>query len=109
MKVKIIQTHLGEGQFPTFEKGAAVSLGEESCSHFLHWWPCVIEGHETYVPENFISDGKLSRNYNPTELIQEVGDIVEVQEIVYAWLLATNKEGVIGWIPAEAVVSLDCL
>ena len=106
MKVKIIQTCLGEGQFPTFKKGTAVSLAEKSCSHFLHWWPCEIERHRTYVPESFVSDGKLIRDYNPTELVQEVGDIVEVQEIVYAWLLATNKDGVSGWIPAEAVVSV---
>jgi hypothetical protein len=104
MKVNVIAQHLGEGAFPTFVKGTPITMGEE-CSHFLHWYPCVIEKYETYVPECFVCDGKLIRDYNPTELIAEVGDDLEVREIVYAWLFATNAEGVTGWIPAESVVS----
>jgi hypothetical protein len=106
VRVKVIAKHLGEGEFPTFTKGTAVSITGKECSHFLHWYPCEIDGHETYVPECFISDGILIGDYNPTELIQEAGDILEVQEIVYAWLIATNSKGITGWIPAEAVVSV---
>ena len=108
MKVKVIKDHLGEGQFPVFEKGTPVIIKEE-CSHFLNWYACDIQGYQTYVPKAFICNGKLTRNYNPTELIQESGDIVEVHEIVYAWLLATNDKGITGWIPAEAVVSAASL
>ena len=74
--------------------------------HFLHWFPCVIEGYETYAPEAFLHDGKLIRDYNPTELVAEVGEILEVREIVNAWLIAANENGIIGWIPAESVVSV---
>jgi len=105
MKVNVVANHPGEGNFPTFAKGTAVILGE-ACTHFLHWYACDIEGHQTYVPENFVHDGKLTRDYNPTELVQEVGDILELREIVYAWLVATNENGITGWIPAEAVVSI---
>ena len=104
MTVKVTAQHSGEGAFPTFAKGTAVVLGEE-CTHFLHWYPCTIDGHETYVPESFVSDGKLIRDYNPTELVAEVGDILEVHETVYAWLMATNESGISGWIPAESVLS----
>jgi len=104
MKVKVIAQHSGEGTFPTFAKGTAVALGNE-CTHFLHWYPCAIDGHETYVPESFVREGKLIRDYNPTELVAEIGDIFEVQEIVYAWLMATNESGTSGWIPAESVLS----
>jgi len=106
MKVKVIKKHLGEGRFPTFEKGTEVVLAKEEDTHYLNWYACNIAGHETYVPIVFVCDGKLTRDYNPTELVQEVGDILEIQEIVYAWLIATNKQGVIGWIPAEAVLSI---
>jgi len=105
MKVQVIAQHPGEGAFPTFVKGTAVTRGEED-THFLHWFPCMIEGHETYVPESLICDGKLLRDYNPTELVAEVGDILEVLEIVNAWLIAVNEIGIIGWIPAESVVSV---
>ena len=105
MRVRVIAQHPGEGAFPTFAKGTSVTVGEE-CTHFLHWHPCEIEGHETYVPECYICDGELVRDYNPTELVAEVGDVLEVREIVYAWLIATNERDVTGWIPAESVVSV---
>lgn len=106
MKAKIIKKHHGEGHFPTFAIGTKVKL-KEACTHYLHWFACDIAGYQTYVPEIFVCDGALARNYNPTELIQDVGDIVDVQEIVYAWLIATNEEGVTGWIPAEIAVSVN--
>jgi RimJ/RimL family protein N-acetyltransferase len=104
MRVRVIKQHLGEGSFPTFAKGSAVTIGEE-CTHFPHWYPCSIQDSETYVPESFVHAGELMRDYNPTELVAEVGDVLEVHEIVYAWLFAVNAKGVSGWIPAESVLS----
>ena len=106
MRVKVIARHPGEGTFPTFSKGTAVMMGEED-THFLHWYPCIIERHDTYVPECFVRNGKLICDYNPTELVAEIGNILEVQDVVYAWLMAMNENGVTGWIPAESVVSVD--
>ena len=108
MKVKVIRPSRWEppGAFPTFDAGTPITLDEEG-THFLGWYACDISGHKSYVPNVFVRDGKLTRDYNPTELIQEPGDILDVQEIVYAWLLATNDRGVTGWIPAECVVSID--
>ncbi len=98
--------HLGEGRFPTFANGTRVRL-KEACEHYLHWYACEIEGFETYIPDIYVSDGVLTRDYNPTELVQDEGDIIEVREIAYEWLLGMNERGVTGWIPAEAVVSAD--
>ena len=105
MRVKVIKKHLGEGQFPTFKRGIGVVLAKEEDTHFLNWYACNIEGYETYVPISFVCDGELNRDYNPTELVQEVGDVLDVKEIVFAWLIATNAQGVTGWIPAEIVIS----
>ena len=109
MKVKVVRTSRWEhpGAFPTFEKGTPVALAKEEDADFLGWHVCDVLGHKPYVPKAFVCDGKLARDYNPTELIQEIGDILEVQEIVYAWLLATNDKGITGWIPAECVMSVD--
>jgi len=108
MKVKIVKPYRWEhpGKFPAFEKGTSVSLDENEDTDFLGWYSCEILGHKSYVPITFVSDGQLTRNYNPTELIQELGDILEVNEIVNAWLFATNDAGITGWIPAECVVSV---
>ena len=109
MKVKVVRSSRWEhpGEFPTFEKGTPVTLAKEEDTDFLGWYACDIAGYKPYVPKAFVRDGKLIRDYNPTELIQKAGDILEVQEIVYAWLLATNDKGVSGWIPAECVISVN--
>ena len=104
MRVKVVNQHLGEGSFPTFKKGTTVALGEQ-CMNYPHWYPCIIEGYNTYVPDSFVHEGKLICDYNPTELVAEVGDVLEVHEIINAWLVVKNAEGATGWIPAEAVVS----
>ena len=108
MKVKVVRASRWEhpGEFPTFAKGTPVTLASEEDTDFLGWHACDIAGYQPFVPKVFVNDGKLTRDYNPTELIQEVGDILEVREIVYAWLLATNDKGVTGWIPAECVMSV---
>ena len=109
MKVKVIRASRWEhpGEFPTFEKRTPVTLAKEEDAEFLGWYACNIAGYEPYVPKDFVSDGVLKRDYNPTELIQELGDVLEVQEIVYSWLFATNDKGVTGWIPAERVMSIN--
>jgi len=109
MKVKVMRPSSWDfpGKFPTFEKGTPVTLASEEDTEFLGWYACDIAGYKPYVPKAFVRDGKLTRDYNPTELIQESGDILEVREITHAWLLATNDKGVTGWIPAECVVSVD--
>ena len=109
VKVKVMRSSRWEhpGEFPMFEKGTPITLAEDEDADFLGWYACDILGHKPYVPKVFVCDGKLARDYNPTELIQEVGDILEVREIVFAWLLATNENGVTGWIPAESVMSAN--
>ena len=106
MKVKVIKNHPGEGQFPTFPKGCDVKITNGGCTHFLNWYACNIDGYDTYLPDVFVADGKLVRDYNPTELICEAGDILEVKEILYAWFIAEAADGSTGWIPAEVCVSV---
>lgn len=107
MRVMVVRPSRWEhpGDFPEFPKGTPVIVADEEDIDFFGWYACEIAGHKSYVPESFVSDGRLLRDYNPTELIQDVGDILEIQEIVYAWLYAMNSKGVTGWIPAERVIS----
>ena len=109
MKIKVMRPSRWDhpGEFPVFVKGTPIEVASDEDTDFLGWYACNIEGYETFVPKVFVSDGKLARDYNPTELIQEVGDILDVQEIINAWLLATNSKGVTGWMPAECIVSMD--
>ncbi|MCL2364923.1 MAG: SH3 domain-containing protein [Defluviitaleaceae bacterium] len=105
MQVKVLQNHPGEGQFPTFPAGTPVTITGDECAEFLHWYPCEIDGHATYVPDTFLHNGALNRTYNPTELVQKAGDILTVNAIINAWLLATNATGQTGWIPAEICIT----
>jgi len=111
MKVKIITplfTVWERVEFPTFAKETKVEMKQEEDNDFRGWHEAQICGHQTFIPSHFVNDGRLTRDYNPTELAGEVGDILEVKEIYNAWLLATNEQGITGWIPAEAVVSIGC-
>ena len=109
MKVKVTRSYRWEhpGQFPTFEKGTPVTIAQEEDTDFSGWYACDIAGYKPFVPKLFVCDGKLTRDYNPTELIQEIGDILEVKEIINAWLFVTNVKGAAGWYPAECVTSVN--
>lgn len=108
MKVCVLSESKWEfcGQFPTFSKGTSVKIIGAEDDEFAHWFPCEIEGFQTFVPNTFLRDEKLIREYNPTELIVDIGEILEVVEIVNAWLIVRNRKGAPGWIPAERVVSV---
>jgi len=109
MKVKVVKNHPSDWnivKFPTFPKGTTVTLTGGEDTDFKQWYPAVIEGHETFVPQSFVCDGKLARDYNPTEITAKVGEILELREIVNAWLIVTNNENITSWIPAECVVSV---
>ncbi|MCL2228802.1 MAG: SH3 domain-containing protein [Firmicutes bacterium] len=112
MKVQTTTNHPSEWEhivFPTFVRGTKVLFvpdRESGDDYFRDWKTCEIDGRETFVPLSFVKDEKLTRDYNPTELIAKKGDVLEVIEIVNAWLLCKDKNGVIGWLPAEIVVSI---
>ena len=107
MKVKVVRPGRWDfpGEFPTFAKGTPVRLAGGEDTEFLGWYACNIAEYDTFVPIAFVREGKLIRDYNPTELTPKVGDVLEVCEIVGAWLFATDEQGTTGWIPAEVVVS----
>ena len=109
MRVKVVRLSGWDfpGEFPTFEKGTPVRLTGGEDTDFLGWYACDIAGYETFVPITFVSGGKLIRDYNPTELTPKEGDILEVREIIGAWLLAANEQGTTGWVPAQTVVSVS--
>jgi len=43
---------------------------------------------------------------SPTEITAKAGEILQLAEVVNAWLIVTNGENVMGWIPAECVVNV---
>ena len=105
MKAIMVDGHDGEGSFPVFSRGEAVE-NLEPCQESAHWMSCSIKGMATYIPDIFVKDGFLVREYNPTELVAHKDEIIEIEEIVYEWLYAGNTEGAHGWVPAEKVTSI---
>ena len=106
MKVRVVDRHDGEGQFPTFDAGEFVH-DLQPCVESAHWLSCTINGFSTYVPDAYVENTTLNRRYNPTELVADKDEILEVAVIVYEWLQACNGQGVYGWIPAEKVLSVS--
>jgi hypothetical protein len=105
MKLIITDNHDGEGNFPVFPKGTAVE-NIEPCEEFLHWMACSIDNVETFVPDVCVADGKLTEDYDPTEVVLAKGEIVELQRIVFEWLYVKTSAGISGWLPANKAVSV---
>ena len=106
MKVIVIDKHDGEGSFPAFSAGETVH-DLQPCGEYAHWMSCVINGFDTFIPDTFVENAVLTREYNPTELIADKDEILEIEEIVFEWLYGKNDRGIYGWIPAEKVVSVS--
>ena len=109
LKILVMEDHgRYEGQsFPLFSKGTPVSeLMPGADNEYLHWFPCVIEGHKTFVPDVFVTGGVLNRDYNPTEIEVEHGQTVELVEVVFEWLYVRDLSGNEGWLPANKAISV---
>lgn len=106
MKVVVVDKHDGEGRFPAFKAGEAVH-NMQACDESVHWKFCTINGFDTYIPEVFVHNGVLARDYDPTEILIEAGEVLEVEAVVYEWLYVKNAVGICGWIPAEKVLSVS--
>ncbi len=106
LRLKVIESHEGEGTFPLFEKGTFVAL-QEQCPDYEHWFPCTIDGHETYISEYLLEGDRLLADYNPTELAAEIGTELVLIALYGAWLRvenpATQEKG---WFPASKVISV---
>lgn len=103
MRLIVTKFHRGEGQFPLFPKGSVVKLKAE-CPQYLNWFECEIDGYSTYAPRHFIQQNQLIRDYNPTELVANENDIVELLELHYEWALV-QRNSEIGWLPCNILVS----
>ena len=109
MKLLVMENHERyEGQaFPLFAKGTAVSeLVDGTDDEYPHWFPCVIDQHETFIPDTFIVDGTLACDYNPTEIEVEKGQIVVLIKLVFEWLYVQDNNQNEGWLPASKALSL---
>ncbi len=99
MKLKVIENHIGEGQFPMFIKGTQVN-NLQPCAVYPNWFSCEIEGYKTYVPSHFVENNTLLVDYNPTEIDIEANELVELLELHYQWAVVSYKDA-IGWLPVE--------
>ena len=107
MNLLVIEKHDGEGVFPLFKKGAIVSdLKEGEDNEYPHWFPCVINGYKTFIPDIYVACGVLTQEYNPTEIIVEKGQVVTLIDIVFEWLYVKDENDSYGWLPASKVISI---
>lgn len=104
MRLTVTEDHKGEGNFPTFPVGSTIT-NIAPCKKFKNWVEGTIEEHNTYFPTDYIENGKLVCNYNPTELIASQGSTVTLLQVVYEWALVENETGAIGWLPFEKLRS----
>ena len=119
MQLLVTESHEGQGEFPLFKKGSAVGgimsdSDYPNCSYDIwgsysnpHWLACVIDGQNIFIPDIYVTNGVLNRDYNPTELVVEEGQKVTLLNIVFEWLYVKDETGNEGWLPVNKVVSVD--
>ena len=118
MILRVTESHEGQGEFPLFKKGTAANglVADPAYPYHAeeiwgsnsnpHWFLCEIEGHETFVPDIFLTNGVLNRDYNPTEIVVEEGQTVTLISIVFEWLYVKDENENEGWLPANKVISV---
>jgi hypothetical protein len=104
MQLVVFEKHDGEGELPLFSKGTAVNSFAPVDDN-SHWFSCVLNDHNTYIPETFVTEGVLNRDYNPTELVALRGQTVTLLNIIFEWVYVRDESGREGWLPASKVVS----
>ena len=108
MDLLVIDSHDGEKAFPLFKKGTPVSdLIVGTDTEYPHWFPCMIDGNKTFIPDIYVTDGILVQDFNPTELAIEKGEVVTVLNLVYGWIYVRTEDGCKGWLPASKVISIQ--
>ena len=98
MLLLVTESHEGQGEFPLFKKGSAVREleGNPDYPNYAeeiwgsrsnpHWLACIIDGQNFFIPDIYVTNGVLNRDYNPTELVVEEGQKVTLLNIVFEWL-----------------------
>jgi hypothetical protein len=89
-----------------FQEGEIIEVGEtyEDDPDWVDWvWCCGEHHNDAWVPKQFIyfQNGQwvMKRNYNAMELILEIGESVNVLEIVNGFGMAEKSDGSRGWVP----------
>jgi len=91
-------------------EGEKLRVGHDDPA-FPGWkWCTAGDGRSGWVPVELLSgpgpDATIIHDYSAQELNASTDEVVVVEDARHAWLLARNKKGQRGWIPASHVVLL---
>lgn len=108
MQYRVIKDHNPESAEVLSVLQGEVLRFERRKTIYPGWiWCTDSQGIQAWVPEDFVtiegSHCRLNRDYNSRELPLEIGDTVEIVEIVAAWALGIKRDGQKGWVPIECL------
>ncbi len=88
-------------------KDTEVAIGEKDCEWAGWLWCEAPDGNKGWVPESYVAregdQGRLTRDYDATELTVAVGDELAILGEEAGWLWCRTASGAIGWVPLENV------
>lgn len=84
------------------KKGATVQVGCRD-DEWPGWvWCTTAAGESRWVPESYLDEnGRVTRDYESTELTVNVGEWVTAVHEESGWLWCTNQSGQQGWVPLK--------
>jgi hypothetical protein len=97
-----------------FHKGEVVQVIKEYTDDpdWVDWLWCEGKhGNAAWIPKQYlqIQPGYaiLNRDYDAKELSVEVGDVLNITEIINGFCIAINEAGARGWVPLKHLMRAD--
>jgi len=112
---RVIKTY--DSPYPNpiyFRKGESVKIEKEFNDDpaWRDWiWCIASNGRQAWAPKQFLiinkSNGIFLRDYNARELNLEIGELLEISEIVNGFGWSRNTSGEYGWAPLNHLVEIQ--
>ncbi len=105
---RVIEAYTSQFSDPIIMRtGDALALGRED-DEWPGWvWCTSSAGKSGWVPESFIQKqgqtGVARCDYDARELSVQIGDLLDLHELVNGWYRATDLSGQTGWVPERNI------
>ncbi len=112
MRVSVIHQHRSNYPDPvSFRRGDRLVAGRRD-TEYPGWIRVTAgDGREGWAPEQYLdldeSPALALEDYSARELDTEIGEQLDVLQVLNDWLLVENARGVRGWVPAQTTAPAD--
>jgi hypothetical protein len=111
--VRVVSSYVSAGRPPVhISQGDVVTVGLHDQQWTSYVWGADQHGHGGWIPEEYLRmtgprEAVALRDYDASELTAARDERLEVLDEAGGWLRCRSAAGVVGWVPADHVETLD--